>query len=215
MSLIIRTNGVEVGALQALAGLLDPNSSFRSNDQWFLVQTNSNAERNARDALQAPYRACTVYLPLVLTTILHARQRREVERAFLPRYLFVKDEGQGLPVVRTAPGVSHVVRNAGGVVMVAQRWVDEIRAREKRGEYRDKDGELVTGQFVDLDEDVKAPEVRRFVAGETVRVSEGPFASFTGIFNKWARPDQRAAIVVNIFGRMTPVELEASQFEKT
>ena len=162
-------------------------------------------ERSARDALTTPYRGCTVYLPLMLVTVVHARRRRVVERAFLPRYLFVLDEGQGLPVIRTAPGVSHVVRNAGGVVMVAQRWIDEIRKRERPN----REGKL----FVDLEPEHEPCQVT-YRPNEMIRVTDGPFASFNGLFRRDLKSDRRAAIAVNIFGRWNDVELGYNQFEK-
>ncbi len=171
--------------------------SFGRNAQWFILQTKANAERYARDALKAPYRGCTVYLPLELVVVVHAGRKREIERAFFPRYLFVLDQGQGVPVMRTAPGVSHVVKCGDQPAMIAQRFIDQIEDQEAAG-YELK----------------HAPFVVRYSPGETVRVNDGPFVSFNGVFERWLNGEQRATILVDIFGRPTPVELEPDQFEK-
>lgn len=181
------------------------------NGQYFILQTHANAERSARDALQASYRGCTVYLPLELVTVVHARRRKEVVRAFLPRYLFVLDEGQGGPVMRTAPGVSHVVRCGDRPAMIAQKFIDRIKARET--EARSPDGRRVE-RYVDLDATFTPTFRDLFLHGEEVRVSDGPFASFNAIFDRWLSNEQRALVAVQIFGRSTPCELEPSQFEK-
>lgn len=207
----IATNGAQgqdLGAAARVAVGLAP--SFRRDAQFFIVQSFANRERFARDALQSPYRGCTVYLPLELVTVVHARRRKEVERAFLPCYLFVLDEGQSLSVMRSAPGVSHVVKCGDRFAMIAQKFIDRIKAREIEG--TSPDGKR-TERYVDLDAKWVAPDVD-FAPGEGLRVTDGPFASFDAVFSQWTARHDRAKVVVQIFGRENEVELEPWQFEK-
>lgn len=189
-------------------------SPVRFNDQrpsFFLVQSHANAERHAQRSLTASYRSCVVYLPMTLETVVHARRKKDVERAFLSRYLFVEADDAKVPAIKSAPGVSHIVRRDGGSFLTIRACdVDKIRDREV--EAVGLDGK--PARFVGLDprraSDTSAP---KYTHGEEVRVTDGPLASFNALFEEH-NGNSRARLAVNIFGRMTPVELELTQFER-
>ncbi len=62
--------------------------------------------------------------------------------------------------------------------------------------------------------DRKVQEAEEFVVGQSVKVKEGPFASLQGVVQSVDLPKKRLRVVVSIFGRATPVELDFSGVEK-
>lgn len=135
----------------------------RQRYDWFVVNTKPGAEFYARDFLTnqrgSRYMSgepCTVYLPRIMSGW--------QARPFIPRYLFVADDGRGTSHIRNAPGVTALMRGGvstmndawerisehdTGVVRVGQGVIDEMKKRE------DDEG------FMVLDEDAMAVRLGR------------------------------------------------------
>ena len=100
-------------------------------------------------------------------------------------------------VVRNTPGVTGFVGHGAKPVPLSRKDVETFLGVKEEGT------------------EVKKTRHRvEFEAGETVRVKEGPFADFSGEIAEINEDQLKLKVLVNIFGRETPVELEFSQVAK-
>src|SRR5205807_1234209 len=104
-------------------------------------------------------------------------------------------EGHGRHVVKSTPRVTGFVGTGQQPTPLSEEEVQHIVY--KAGESKDR------------------PKLKvKFEKGETVRIGEGPFATFTGIVDDVNEDRETLKVMVTIFGRSTPVELEFKQVEK-
>jgi transcriptional antiterminator NusG len=99
-------------------------------------------------------------------------------------------------VVRNTPGVTGFVGSSGGGSKPTPLLPEEVAVVLKRMG--------VTENRIDANYEI----------GETVRVKEGPFANFTGSVEEMDKDKAKLKVLVNMFGRDTPVELDFTQIEK-
>ena len=128
-------------------------------------------------------------------------ERRGPPRKFFPGYILVKMalNTQSWHIVNDTPRVSGFV--GGGKTPGSVRPVPEHEVRR------------ITNQ---IEEGTASPTpTQRFEEGETVRVIDGPFASFNGTVDEVNVDKARLRVLVSIFGRATPVELDFAQVEKS
>ena len=125
------------------------------------------------------------------------KTNRKITRRFYPGYMLVEMEldNETWHLVKNTPKVSGFV---GGrhPAPVPQSEINAITAQVAEGAARPK------------------PKVE-FEAGDHVRVIDGAFANFTGTVEEVNADKQKVKVLVSIFGRATPVELDYGQVEKT
>lgn len=179
---------------------------------WLVINTKPNSEKTATAALSASYRNFDVYYPQMLRRISHAGRVRDVERPFLPRMIFVRDDGSQIRAICSAPGVSSVMR-FGSEPAVLKCWVlDEIRKRETCAPRPDKPRE--SGRYVDLETRFQPEMARRFMVGEEIRIADGPFYGFNAIFEAAIDDQRRARVAIQIFGQVSRCSMDFNQLEK-
>lgn len=176
---------------------------------WLVINTKPNAERSAVAALSASYRGFEVYYPQVIRRISHAGSVRDVERPFLPRMLFVNDDGRRARAIGSCPGVSSIMKFGTTLATLGDWVLDLIRARETKAPRPNSDE---VGSYVDLETRYVPDLAHRFKLGEEVRVANGPFRGFNAIFE--AQDRDRAQVAIAIFGTATRMLMKLDQLEK-
>lgn len=184
---------------------------------WFVVRSNIKSEDKAERNLQAA--GFRTYAPWQKFERLNRRKRVWVqhEMRLTPRYLFVDAPMaiHDIPwyVLRACEGVESVL----GVNGTPQRLsAAEVAALESimRAEADHAFDETRAGKLHrrEIGKTKRETTRMKFPVGSKVRINEGPFATFGGeITNVNGRG--HLMVMTEIFGRMTPVELEASQVE--
>jgi transcriptional antiterminator NusG len=173
--------------------------------KWYGVHTYSGYENKVKLSLEERIRSLNVeeyfgevLIPAETVVELKKGERKTSTRKFFPGYILVQMElnDETWHVVKDTPKVTGFVGGGTVPATIPDEDVAKITAR--------------------MEEDVERPKPKvAFEVGETVRVVDGPFLNFTGVVED-VKPDKaKLKVMVSIFGRVTPVELEFIQVEKT
>jgi transcriptional antiterminator NusG len=172
--------------------------------RWYIVHAYSNFEKKVAESIreQASQRGLeNKFLDILVPTeqVVEVRRGRKInsERKFFPGYVLVKCD--------LTDDVYHLIKNTPKVTGF-------LGADKKPMPISDQEADRIKGQVADGIERPKASI--RFEIGETVRVADGPFASFNGVVEEIDEQRSRVKVAVSIFGRATPVDLEFGQVEK-
>ncbi|MBJ7447202.1 transcription termination/antitermination protein NusG [Brevundimonas sp.] len=183
-----------------------PKPAPNPRHKWYIVQAYSNFEKKVAQHLtdQAKQQGLSDHFSEILVPtedVVEIRRGRKVnsERKFFPGYVLVRMEltDEAYHLVKNTPKVTGFLGAAGGTkpLPVSEREVQNIIGAVEEGVERPK------------------PTIH-FDIGETVKVIDGPFASFDGQVESVDEDAARLRVAVSIFGRPTPVDLEYSQVEK-
>lgn len=173
--------------------------------KWYGVHTYSGYENKVKANLEERIRALgfedffgEVLIPSETVVELRKGERKTSQRKFFPGYILVQMEldNETWHVVKDTPKVTGFVGGNNNPPAIPDEEVAKITSRMEEGVERPK------------------PKVE-FEVGETVRVVDGPFLNFTGVVEDVKPEKGKLKVMVSIFGRTTPVELEFIQVEKT
>ena len=181
-----------------------PVTETSGTKQWYIIHTQTGQELKVKSALEGKIQqglagalVGTVLVPTERVTEVRGGKKRVSERKFFPGYLLVEMEmtDESWHLVRTTQGVTGFIGAGRRPVSLSPEEVAEIlRQTEER---KDKPTPRVT-----------------FQKGEGVRVIEGPFTNFSGVIEEVNLSRGKLKVLVSIFGRQTPVELEFWQVER-
>ena len=171
---------------------------------WYVVHTYSGYEQKAKLALEERIRSLKmapmfeeILVPSESVVEIRKGQKKTTTRKFFPSYILVKMElnDDTWHVVKGTPKITGIVGNSTQPPTIPE---DEVRKITQK-----------------IDEGQMKPKMKIiFEKGESVRVTDGPFNTFNGTVDEVNADKGRLKVLVSIFGRSTPVELEFTQVEK-
>ena len=183
-------------------------SPYDRPGKWYVVHTQSGYENKVQGNLAQRIQSMNkedsiheVVIPLENVVEFKQGKRVEVQKKMFPGYILVRcrmnDEVWN--VIRNTPGITGFVDSANKPTPLPRKEVESFL-----GTAGEADGQVVK----------RAKPRMGYEQGETVRVKEGPFADFSGEIIEINEDQLKLKVLVNIFGRETPVELEFAQVAK-
>lgn len=172
--------------------------------RWFVIHTQTGQEEKVKASLENRRQIYNmqeeigqVLVPMEKVSEVKAGKKKITNRKFFPGYVLIQMEMNENTwyLVKNTPGVSSFIGSGRKPIPLADSEVDEIikSSEEKQ--------EKFTPKII-------------FEKGESVRVKEGPFLNFSGTIDEVNPNKGKLKVLVSIFGRTTPVELEYWQVEK-
>ncbi len=182
---------------------------YRKGMDWFVLRVASNKENSVRDTLQRKVeieglceRIGRIMVPTEKTRTLKGGKQRITETKLYPGYIFVEmmlEDGR-IPqdvffLITETTGVGDFVGTAGKPTPMSPTEVEKM---------------LFDSKMPDAEPEMKL----EFVSGDHVTIKEGPFEGYEGTIDEVMPDKGMVRVLVTIFGRQAPVELEYWQVEK-
>jgi len=173
--------------------------------RWYIINAHSGFEKKVAESIRenADKKGLgglieEIFVPTESINEIKKGKKVQTERKYFPGYVMVKMmmNDETWQIVKNTPKVSGFL-GGGGVKPqpITQREVESI--------------------FKQVEEGKKAPKSKlSFIAGDTVKITDGPFESFVGTVEEVDDSNNKLKVGVSIFGRSTPVELDFTQVEK-
>lgn len=168
---------------------------------WYSIHTYSGYEERVKKNLEQRIKfmdsedeIAQVIIPTEDEVEIRGGQRRTISKKILPGYILVEMvmTDQSWNIVRNTPGVTGFVGSGGKPVALSEDEVEQI-LKQMRAE---------------------TPKVKiGFRQGQSVRVTDGPFTDFVGIVDEIGTEKGKVKVLLSLFGRETPVELDFLQVE--
>jgi len=181
-----------------------PASPPPANHRWYVVHTYSGFENKVKQSIEqraaamgANQAVSQVLIPTETVVELRKGKRREASQKFFPGYVLVCMEMSDdlWYMIKNTPKVTGFVGPGVRPTPIPEEQVRIILQQVETGTERPKHRVL-------------------YSRGENVRVVDGPFSNFTGVVDEVKPEKGRLKVMVSIFGRPTPVDLEFLQVER-
>jgi len=172
--------------------------------KWYAVHTLSGHELKAKRILENEIekrniqdKIARVLVPMETVTEIRHGKKRNVEKKLFPSYMFVLMEltPETQRIVKEIPGVTNFVMTGGNPVPMDEKEIERVLAK-------------VEG--IRTERKIETP----FKKGDIIKVIDGPFKDFVGTVDELFKERGKVRIMVSIFGRLTPVEVDIFQVQE-
>ena len=172
--------------------------------QWYVIHTQTGYEDKVKSSLEAKMKSVSgedkisqVLVPIEQVSEIKAGKKKISQRKFFPGYILVEMDltDDTWYMIKSITGVTGFVGAGARPIPLKSEEIDAILKQTKDAKEK------------------PTPKVM-FEKGEAVRVIEGPFMNFNGTIEEANAGKGKIKIMISIFGRATPVELEMWQVEK-
>ena len=172
--------------------------------KWYVVHTYSGFENRAKQNLEERIKNLgkgeffsSILVPTETVVELVKGKRKTSQRKIFPGYILVQMElnEETWYIVKDTPKITGFAGDSAKPIPILEKEVEEIMSQMKEGATKAK------------------PKVS-FSVGDNVRVIDGPFVNFIGTIEEVKPEKRKLKVLVSIFGRATPVELDFIQVEK-
>ncbi len=173
--------------------------------KWYVVRAISGKEKKVKEYLESEINRLNLqdYISQVLIPtekVYSVRKGKKIskERNYLPGYVLIEAilVGEITHIVKGIPNVIGFLGSKGEPIAMRQTEVNRILGK--------------VDELTSQGEEMNDP----FIVGESVKVIDGPFNSFSGIIEEVNDEKKKLKVMVKIFGRKTPLELSFMQVEK-
>jgi transcriptional antiterminator NusG len=174
------------------------------SQKWYIIHTYSGFEQKVKNAILDRAKShgvedkiSEVLVPTEVVEEMVKGERRLSHRKFYPGYVLVRMELTDLTwhVVKETPKVTGFVGSKTEPTAIPDEEAEKILEQIREGAAKPK------------------PKIK-FEPGDKVQVTDGPFTNFTGTVDEVRADRGRVRVMISVFGRPTPVELEFTQLEK-
>jgi len=171
--------------------------------QWYVVRVQTNREDHVKESIERRAKAegledmfGQILVPSERYSEIRGGEKSVRERKIYPGYVMVEVElnEQSAYLLRETPGVGDFLSTGRTPVPLTEKEVEKMLMEAER-------------------EEAEPTPESRFRAGDKVRIKEGAFQNFPGTVEEVSPEKGQVRVIVTIFGRATPIDLESWQIE--
>jgi transcriptional antiterminator NusG len=185
--------------------MTDEVKEVSSEFQWYVVRAITGQEQKVKRYIETELERAnllkfvpTILIPMEKVYKVKDGKKTSRDKSFFPGYILVNAhlKGEVAPIIKSINGVVGFLGSGGEPIPLRQAEVNRI-----------------LGTVDEMSEQADAG-MEPYVIGELVKVTDGPFNGFSGVIEEVNEEKKKLKVMVKIFGRKTPMELNYIQVDK-